>query len=416
MRRRGRAVPRRWRADMRVVVLDDSEPIAQSVAVMARARGWDARAVTHEAEFQDLIRAAPPEVIILDLQLGDSDGIEQLRFLRNVSYRGAIVLMSGFDARVLESARRVGDALGVAVVGAIEKPAGALKVGEVLAAIEGNPIPAASPNVRRQPVAWSVTPADVAAALDADRMKLHLQPIVDARDNSVTAAEALIRWQDPVLGEVAPERFIAAAEQDTALIDRLTMWVIEAAVGCHQWLAGCGLEVRMSVNVSGHSLRGRDFPDRIAAVLGRMSAPLGAIGLEITESAAINDLEASADVLTRLRLKGLLVALDDFGTGHWSLTSLRQLPFSAIKIDKSFVAEVETSEESLSIVRSVVKLARDLGLDSVAEGVASAGTARLAIGLGINYLQGYYFGQPLPVEEFAAWLREWRGHRRVVSV
>ncbi len=396
---------------MRVVVLDDSEPIAQSVAVMAGARGWDARAVTHEAEFQELIRAAPPELIILDLQLGDSDGVEQLRFLRAIGYGGAIVLMSGFDARVLESAQRIGEALGLAIVAVIQKPASAQQVGDVLAAIERNPIAAVSPTVEGQSAAGSVTPADVATALDAGRMELHLQPIVSARDHTVTAAEALIRWQDPLLGEVAPERFILAAEQDAALIDRLTMWVVESAVGCHRRLAGYGLSVRVSVNLSVRSLRARDFPDRIADVLAYMSAPRDAIGLEITESAAMDDLEASADVLTRLRLKGFPVALDDFGTGHWSLTALRRLPFSAIKIDKSFVADVETSVDSLSIVRSVVRLARDLGLESVAEGVASAETARLLTELGIDYLQGHYFSPSLPVGEFAAWLRGWRRDR-----
>src|SRR5262249_24611362 len=149
-------------------------------------------------------------------------------------------------------------------------------------------------SVKEQAVAPLVTSADVAAALDRGRMELHLQPIVRARDCVVVAAEALIRWWDPELGQVKPERFIHAAEQDAALIDRLTMWVFETAIECHQQLVGCGLGMRVSVNVSGLSLRERDFPDRLGAVLQRMSVPCGAIGLEITESAAIDDLDASA--------------------------------------------------------------------------------------------------------------------------
>jgi EAL domain-containing protein (putative c-di-GMP-specific phosphodiesterase class I)/ActR/RegA family two-component response regulator len=387
---------------MRVVVLDDSEPIAESVAMMAGARGWDASAVTHETVFQALVRDAPPEAIFLDLQLGDSDGIEQLHFLRSVDYGGAVVLMSGFDARVLESARRIGEMLGHRIFGVIGKPASAQAVGAVLTEIERHST-AAPTSVKEQAVAPLVTSADVAAALDRGRMELHLQPIVRARDCVVVAAEALIRWWDPELGQVKPERFIHAAEQDAALIDRLTMWVVETAIECHQQLVGCGLGMRVSVNVSGLSLRERDFPDRLGAVLQRMSVPYGAIGLEITESAAIDDLDASADVLTRLRLKGFHVALDDFGAGNWSLTSLRRFPFSAVKIDKSLVAEVETS---LSFVRSVVELARDLGLESVAEGVANAGTARLLAELSVDYLQGYHLSQPLPVAELAAWLQE----------
>ena len=142
-----------------------------------------------------------------------------------------------------------------------------------------------------------------------------------------------------------------------------------------------------------------------------MSAPPGAIGLEVTESTAMHDLDATAAVLTRLRLKGFPVALDDFGTGHSSLTALRRMPFSAIKIDKSFVGEVETSNNSLTIVRSVIQLARDMGLASVAEGVTSANAARLLTELGIDGMQGHYFSRPLPFDKFAAWLREWSRDR-----
>ena len=124
---------------MRLVVLDDDEAIAQFMAAVASDRGWDARAVMHEAEFQSLIRAAPPTAIILDLQLATSDGIEQLHFLHSVGYPGAIVLMSGFDARVLASAQQIGHSLGLSIVAAIEKPARAAQVRDVLAAIEQSP-------------------------------------------------------------------------------------------------------------------------------------------------------------------------------------------------------------------------------------------------------------------------------------
>ncbi len=396
---------------MHLVVLDDDEPIAQFMATVAGGRGWNARAVTHEAEFQSLVRAAPPDAIILDLQLGASDGIEQLRFLHSIGFTGAIVLMSGFDARVLASAEQVGNSLGLSIVAVIEKPARATRVHDVLAAIEQNPPVAASP-VADPPLALrAVSPHDVAAAIDAGRMELHLQPIVSAVGHAVTRAEALIRWRDPVLGLVQPEHFIPAAEQDAAVIDRLTMWVTETSAVQHNRLAELGWAVQVCINISGHNLRSPDFPDRMTALLERLSAPPGAIGLEVTESTAMHDLDATAAVLTRLRLKGFPIALDDFGTGHSSLTALHRMPFSAIKIDKSFVGEVETSNDSLTIVRSVIQLARDMGLASVAEGVTSANAARLLTELGIDGMQGHYFSRPLPFDKFAAWLREWSRDR-----
>ena len=238
-------------------------------------------------------------------------------------------------------------------------------------------------------------------------MELHLQPIVSAVGHAVTRAEALVRWRDPVLGLVPPEQFIPAAEQDPDVIDRLTMWVAETGVALNRRLAEKGFEVQVCINISGPSLRSPDFPDRMAAVLERMSAPPGAIGLEITESMAMRDPDATAAVLTRLRLKGFPIALDDFGTGHSSLTALRHMPFSAIKIDRSFVGDLETSSDSLTIVRSVIQLARDLRLASVAEGVASANAVRLLTEWGIDGLQGHYFSPPLPFDEFAAWLDGW---------
>ncbi|HEY2616714.1 MAG TPA: EAL domain-containing response regulator [Acetobacteraceae bacterium] len=392
---------------MQLVVLDDDEPIAQFMATVAGARGWDARAVTHEAEFQALIRAGQPDAIILDLQLGASDGIEQLRFLHGVGYHGAIVLMSGFDARVLASAEQIGNSLGLSIAAVIEKPARAARVHDVLAAIEQNPSAVASTAAAARPAVRSVSANDVAEAIDGGRMTLHLQPIVSPNGHAVTGAEALLRWQDPVLGPVAPEQFIAAAEQDAEVIDRLTMWVAENAVAQNRRLAEYGSPIQIGINISSQSLRSLDFPDRMAAVLERMSAPPGAIGLEITESVAMHDLDATTAVLTRLRLKGFTVALDDFGTGHSSLTALRRMPFSTIKIDKSFVGEVETSNDSLTIVRSVIQLARDMRMTSVAEGVPSANAARMLTELGIDGLQGHHFSPPLPFDAFAMWLRAW---------
>jgi EAL domain-containing protein (putative c-di-GMP-specific phosphodiesterase class I) len=238
-------------------------------------------------------------------------------------------------------------------------------------------------------------------------MELYLQPIVSAKGHVVTCAEALIRWHHPVLGLVQPDRFIPIAEENAQTIDRLTMWVTEAAVAHYRQLAALGSATRICINISGRNLCSGDFPDRMAGVLERCSLPPGAIGLEITESVAMHDLETTAAVLTRLRLKSFPIAIDDFGMGHSTLAALRRMPFTTIKIDKSFVDDLATSSDSLTIVRSVIQLARDMGLASVAEGVETADTARLLIELGIDSLQGFHFSRPLPFDAFAAWLRAW---------
>lgn len=387
-----------------LVVLDDDEWVAAFMATVAKDCGWIARTVSDETRFHMMVHAAPPDAIMLDLQLGSSDGIEQLHFLHREGYTGAIVLMSGFDARVLASAQQVGESLGLTIAATLEKPARAARIREVLTEIRHIPILEPT-EVADSPLSGTViSPGDVVQAMDHGRMELHLQPIVSAAGRSVMRAEALIRWRDPVLGLVSPDRFVPVAETDAAVIDRLTMWVARTGVAQYRRLAALGSPIQVCINVSGRNLRSLDFPDRMASLLDREAVPTGAIGLEVTESVAMDDPDATASVLTRLRLKGFPVAIDDFGTGHSSLTALRRMPFSTIKIDKSFVRELETSSDSFTIVKSVIQLARDMRLASVAEGVENADAARVLTDLGIDSLQGYYFSPPRPFDAFAGWL------------
>jgi len=392
---------------MRLVVLDDDAATIEFVAAVARRRGWHVDAVTQPAVFRSLIKVTPPDAILLDLQLGASDGIEQLRFLHSCNYGGNIVLMSGFDARVLASAQEIGDSLGLSIAAVIEKPARISRIEQVLATIEQAP---AKPPVAAKPEGarpCAISPHDIDDAVASGQMALHLQPIVSA-GGAVERAEALIRWSDPMRGAVLPDGFIAVAESDGAVMDRLTMWVAETAARHYRRLAEAGEPVQICVNISGCNLRDANFPDHLAALRERMSVPWGGIGLEITESVAMHDLDATASVLARLRLKGFAVAMDDFGTGHSSFIALRRMPFSTIKIDKSFVQDLLTSNDSLNIVRSVIQLAHDMHMSSVAEGVENADVARRLVELGIDALQGYYFSEPLPFEQFVTWLKTHR--------
>ena len=221
---------------MRLVVLDDDAATIEFVATVARRRGWHVDAVTQPAVFRNLVKATPPDAILLDLQLGASDGIEQLRFLHTCNYRGSIVLMSGFDARVLASAQEIGDFLGLSIAAVIEKPARISRIERVLDSIEqhpAKPAAAAAPEAARP---RAISPHDIDNAIASGQMALHLQPIVSA-DGAVERAEALIRWLDPMRGPVLPDAFIAVAESDGAVMDRLTMWVTETAARHYRRLA-----------------------------------------------------------------------------------------------------------------------------------------------------------------------------------
>ncbi len=396
---------------MHLLVLDDDAQIAKFLANVAKGEGWSVDASVSAGDFQSYYQRRRPDAIVLDLQLGESDGIEQLAFLGADGYQGSVVLMSGFDTRVLESAQQVGDTLGVRVVAVLEKPARAARVRELLrrAAQDTDPgLPNVSARVANSSPARQIDPAAIGRAIECSQLELYLQPIVSPRDGSVSHAEALVRWQHPVAGMLPPDEFIPVAEQDADTMDRLTAWVIGETLRQRQLLARHGRKLQIAVNVSGSNLRALDFPDRVEQWLRAGGAPPEALALEVTESVATQGSAVTMNVLTRLRLKGLALAIDDFGIGGSTLEALRQMPFSTIKIDKGFVRDMARSRDAMAIVQSIVQLARNMGLATVAEGVESETIAEMLGGLGCGGLQGYLFSPPLPFDDFADWLRDRR--------
>lgn len=399
---------------MYLIVLDDDSRIAALIAALARERGWTVGVAVTGKEFQTQYDSKVPDAIMLDLRLGSSDGIEQLRFLQTSQYRGAVVLMSGFDARVLASAQQVGRSMGLRVTSILEKPARATRIRDVLKELETQlePTPVSDPAQAPASEADSIRPEGIAQALERGEMELYLQPILNAAYLSVVRLEGLIRWNRPGFGVILPDKFISIAERDTAIIDRLTYWVIAKALEHYRRLAESGSAVPIAVNISGMNLRSLDFPDRLAELVEKAGAPPSALALEITESVAMRDRGPIADILTRLRLKGFEIAIDDLGTGHSSLEALREMPFSEIKIDKSFVSDALKSRTSLAIVTSIIDLAGRMGIVCTAEGVESDDIAVLVTNLGIDHLQGYFYSPPVPFENLVGWLAVWTAAHR----
>jgi EAL domain-containing protein (putative c-di-GMP-specific phosphodiesterase class I)/DNA-binding CsgD family transcriptional regulator len=216
--------------------------------------------------------------------------------------------------------------------------------------------------------------------------------------------EALVRWEHPVLGEIPPADFLPIAESSLTIMDALTDWVISSAVESYQVLAARGLKVPLAVNISSGNLHDLTLPDRLEQRLRAGGMPMQHLCLEITESAAFKDVGRTMDILSRMRLKGMQISIDDFGTGYSSLRLLRQMPFSEIKIDQSFITDMTSSRDSRAIVKSIIDLAVNMEMDCVAEGVETAETADLLEQLGIRNLQGYLIARPMPIEAVPAWL------------
>ncbi|MCW2745532.1 MAG: signaling protein [Mycobacterium sp.] len=240
--------------------------------------------------------------------------------------------------------------------------------------------------------------------LEAGEFRVVYQPLVDLTDGSVVGAEALVRWDHPTRGELAPAHFIGAAER-TSLIMALTDQVLDRAVfDAAGWRASTGRDVPVSVNLSPRCLLAADLPQRVAAALARHGLPASCLTLEITESLALADLATVGGVLTRLRAAGVGLAVDDFGTGYSSMSFVREVHVQEIKIDKSFVTGAVGNASDRAIVASTIALGRGLELPVVGEGVETVEQLRLLQDLGCTVGQGYLLGRPMAPERLRAQL------------
>jgi diguanylate cyclase (GGDEF)-like protein len=248
--------------------------------------------------------------------------------------------------------------------------------------------------------------AELRAAVDAGELRLFYQP-KSHTDGRIDEVEALVRWQHPTRGLLPPADFVPLAER-TSLIKPLTAWVLqEAARQCARWRAQ-GRELSIAVNVSARNLADDELIRTLTAATAAAGIPVTALQLEITETAVMSDpvaVNATVDKLFRL---GVHVSIDDFGVGFTSLSYLSTLPVRALKIDRRFVTDLLTNPVDEILVRNVIHLARDLGLDSIAEGVESAEVWQRLTELGCDEIQGYVLTRPLPPAEFDTWLDDWR--------
>src|SRR5260221_703311 len=254
-------------------------------------------------------------------------------------------------------------------------------------------------------------PIELARALANNEFRLDYQPKIDLTSGKVTGVEALVRWHHPTRGRLGPDLFIPLAEE-SGQIGALTRWVVRTAVDQWRRWRDLGLEISIAVNFSGRNLDEIDFPDVLEGLCRAADVRCAQFVIEITETATAADEIKMMDIATRLRLKGFHISIDDFGTGYSSLVQLLRLPFSEMKIDKSFVIQCVESRESLIIVKSIIDLAHNLNLKVVAEGVETLAALELLRRLGCDLAQGYYVGRPMPGERLPAWFGAWVASQR----
>jgi len=246
---------------------------------------------------------------------------------------------------------------------------------------------------------------DLRHAIDNEQLELFYQPKIDAQSGQVTAAEALLRWHHPVRGTLHPDAFIPLAERH-GLIGALGNWVIDDACRQARVWRQRGLKMRVAINLSVFQMRQNDLVERIQAALKRHGVNPQRLTCEITESVAMEDTQITQRTFERLGQAGIHLSIDDFGTGYSSLSYLRRLPATELKIDRSFVMDLETSADARAIVDAVVKLAHAVGLKVVAEGVESIGQRDILLELGCDEFQGYLFARPMSARALLLWAQD----------
>lgn len=245
---------------------------------------------------------------------------------------------------------------------------------------------------------------DLRHAIQQEQMSLNFQPKIDFKTKKIAGVEALLRWNHPEHGFVSPEIFIPLAEQ-TGIIEQLTNWVIDAALKQHADWADDGMFIPMAINLSPVTLHETDFPKQVARLQEKWKVSSSGLTLEITESAIMSDVARATDTVNQLHDMGIRISIDDFGTGYTSLSYIRRLPVSEIKVDKSFVLNMRDVNDDAVIVRSIVELGHNLGLSVVAEGIEDEETWDLLSNLMCNTAQGYFISRPVSAEVFSEWAK-----------
>lgn len=381
-----------------VYVLDDDVPFAKLLCELAIQAGWSAISEHDPVAFlnSDL---SVVEVLVLDLNMPGIDGIEVIRSIADKEHDITLVLVSGFDARVLHSAQQLAEAHNLRVAASLTKPVPINEFRKILQQIEGYEAePAAA--ISGQSLESSVHELEL--AIKNDELVLYYQPQIDIKTGRLSGVEALVRWQHPEKGMIFPDQFIRLAEEN-GLIGALTERVIYLAVLQNKNWKDNGFETTISVNISADNIISLNLPEKLVKLIEQYNVSADSIMLELTESAVMGELTTSLDVLNRLRMKGFALSVDDFGTGYSSLSHLYQAPFTELKIDRKFIMLMLDDAEAMVIVKICIMLGQMLGMKIVAEGVETKAIYDKLAEMGCHIAQGYYISRPVPHDELLQW-------------
>lgn len=382
-----------------LLVVDDDPELLALIAEVGKRSGYSVITADSGSAFRQAVAQAQPNLVMLDLQMADMDGVEGLRHLAATASKADVLLLSGMETKVLATARQFGLSLGLRMLDVLQKPVQMRELETYLLRYNGARAPLTGDEFRR--------------AIAEYELIVHYQPILHRVEHAWTVGtvEALVRWRHPQRGLLYPAQFLPLVEHENLMTEMTDFVLTESLRQVGHWHAR-GLHIGLAVNLAARTVSDLNFPDRLAHVLREHGVPPAHLCFEVTEAASVGDQELVLDSFARLRLRGVELALDDFGVGMSSVTQLYKMPYSSIKIDRALIGELGTSQQARTVVSALVDLGHKLSLSVCAEGVETQAVFERANRLGCDRLQGDYISKPVTAVELESFVHAWSTRRQ----
>ena len=386
---------------LNVLLVDDSTTILKYVANVLETNFniVNIHCASSAPEAMQILRQSKNiNVLFLDLNMPNVDGIQLLAKISKLKYTGYIVLMSGISTRVISSVEQLTKNYGLNYIGTLLKP---MHESDFPAIIDKLGVT----NSKKQAVE-SLKTYEIVRAIKNDDIQVLYQPQIHLTTREFIGVEALCRMNHPRLGTVSPDQFINKAEE-SELIIHITLAVLKKSFSAWQRWHKLGLTIKLAINASPIALQQKEFADTIFNLLKRYSVPAKMLCIEVTESILADNQQQELMNLNRLNMRGVEIALDDFGKDNSTVDRLQKLPLTYLKLDKSYFIDNKNSLGQLSLINTSLSLANKLNIKTIAEGIEDSESMNLVTEMGCDFAQGYYISKPISADKLLEWHHSW---------